>query len=491
MSEIINKLKILDILDKTKKPSQSQVEAVLAKSMSLGRLSLEETAILLNSDDPHTYKTILETAFKLKNMIYGNRIVFFAPLYISNYCTNDCLYCAFRVKNKITRNALNEREIHAETRLLLDQGHKRVLLVAGESYPHGKGLDYILDSIDTVYSVKHNMSSIRRINVNIAPLGVEDFKRLKAKNIGTYQIFQETYEPETYAYVHPSGPKSDYRFRLEAIDRAFEAGFDDAGIGVLFGLADWKFEILAMLQHIEHLEAKFSMGPHTISVPRIEPAIGSDLSFHPPAPVSDEDFKKLVAILRLAVPYTGIILSTRENPDIRRQVLNLGVSQISAGSRTNPGGYAKSETEHSEPNSTALANADTVSAKLDIAAAVIKTGISAEQFSLGDHRTLDEVIYDILQMGFLPSFCTACYRLGRTGLDFMEYAKPGDIRKKCDPNGLLTFKEYLCDYASEKVKELGEKKLIEWVAEIDNPTTKRFVEKGLKKIEDGERDIYI
>lgn len=456
----INENKIETILNKKEPPSDTTVAAVLKKAKALKRLSQEEVAILIQAKSDQT-QNIFKTAFEVKNLIYGNRIVFFAPMYISNFCNNQCRYCAFSAEHRFKRHALSMAEIKSETEILLKQGHKRILLVAGESYPQGKGLDYILEAIDAIYDTRAAGHNIRRINVNIAPLNLKDFKRLKTKPIGTYQLFQETYHKKTYHEMHLKGPKSDYENRLYAIDRAFEAGFDDVGIGVLFGLADWRFEVLALMQHIEHLEAVFGMGPHTISVPRIEPAIQSAISLNPPAPVSDNDFKKMVAIIRLAVPYTGMILSTRENPETRREVLQLGVSQLSAGSRTNPGGYGQAE-----------------------------AGIG-EQFSLGDHRSLDEVIYDLLKMDFLPSFCTACYRTGRTGLDFMEYAKPGAIRKKCEPNGLITFKEYLVDFASKKTHAMGQKKLKKWTAQLSDKRIQDYVTGAYNRIENSERDIYI
>jgi 2-iminoacetate synthase len=298
---------------------------------------------LVDISAPDLLEELFVTARQVKEHIYGKRLVIFAPLYISNMCANECVYCAFRARNKeVKRRALTQDEIASETKALIDQGHKRVLLVAGESYPK-EGFDYILKSIDTVYSVKHDKGEIRRLNVNIAPLSVDEFRRLKEHNIGTYQIFQETYHHETYKKVHLAGKKADYDWRIGSVDRAMEAGIDDVGIGVLFGLFDWRFEILAMLQHIRHLEQRFGVGPHTLSVPRLEPAIGSDIASHPPHPISDIDFRKVVAILRLAVPYTGIIMSTRESANIRRETFALGVSQISAGSRTNPGGYGSDE----------------------------------------------------------------------------------------------------------------------------------------------------
>ena len=307
----------------------------------------------------------------------------FAPLYISNLCNNDCLYCAFRVRNKeLQRRALTQEEIRHEVEVLVDQGHKRILLVAGESYPKDGGFQYVLDSIATIYDVKRGNGEIRRVNVNVAPLPVDQFRELKASGIGTFQLFQETYHRETYRAVHVGGKKKDFDWRVTGMHRAMEAGIDDVGIGVLFGLADWRYEILAMLQHIHELERAYGVGPHTISVPRLEPASGSDMASHPPQPVSDVDFRKIVAILRLAVPYTGMILSTRETANLRQETFALGISQISAGSRTNPGGYEEDEE------------------------------FDAAQFQLGDHRSLDEVIRDISELGFVPSFCTACYRLG-------------------------------------------------------------------------------
>lgn len=442
----------------TKKFYDSDFDAVINKSRNLQRLSLEEVGILLNTTKKEQINQILETAKFVKEQIYGNRLVIFAPLYISNLCSNECLYCAFRCSNHgLVRKALNQKEILQETETLLKTGQKRILLVAGEAYPK-EGLDYVLKSIDTVYSARDGKNSIRRLNVNIAPLEVKDFKRLKERNIGTYQLFQETYHEPTYKKMHLKGPKSNYDYRLNAIDRAFEGGFDDIGIGILFGLYDYKYEVLALMSHIEHLETKYGLGPHTISVPRLEPAVGSELATHPPYPVSDENFQKIIAILRISVPYTGIILSTRETASMRRSAFELGISQISAGSKTNPGGYS------SETN-------------------------SLEQFSLGDHRNLDEVIYDVCQHKHIPSFCTACYRLGRTGLDFMEYAKPGDIKKKCSPNAILTFEEYLQDYASPHTKEIGQNLIDRSIQELPEET-KPFVIKSLKKIRNGQRDIF-
>jgi 2-iminoacetate synthase len=404
--------------------------------------------------------SLFETANRVKETIYGKRLVLFAPLYISNLCANECLYCAFRATNKdIIRSSLNQAQIAREVKILINQGHKRILMVAGESYPN-QGFQYVLDSIKTIYSVKTEHGEVRRVNVNIAPLATDEFRQLKEAGIGTYQIFQETYHRETYQKVHLGGKKKDYNWRVWSLHRAMEAGIDDVGIGVLFGLFDYRFEILAMLQHINELEEKFGVGPHTISVPRLEPATGSDLASHPPFAVSDIDFRKIVAILRLAVPYTGIIMSTRETANMRRETFALGVSQISAGSRTNPGGYEE-ETED-DPSG---------------------------QFSLGDHRPLDEVIRDVASMGYIPSFCTACYRLGRTGQDFMDLAKPGDIKLHCAPNALSSFMEYLRNYASPETKEVGIKLIKTSIDEMDGIARQR-AEKLVKRVEEGQDDVY-
>lgn len=458
-SHYIDEEKIHQILDKTYLPDTSHVQEVLLKAKELKGLDLKDVALLTQIKDPQLCQEVFKTAEYVKDTIYGSRLVIFAPLYVSNLCANECTYCAFRAKNdKLLRRALSQSEVARETKFLIDQGQKRILLVAGESYPQ-EGLKYILDSIDTIYSTKSGRGEIRRINVNIAPLKADDFKALKQKQIGTYQLFQETYHRQTYSNVHLSGKKKDYDWRISAIERAMEVGIDDVGIGVLFGLYDWKFEILALMQHAQYLDKAYGAGPHTISIPRLEPAHGSDISASPPYAVTDQDFKMLTAILRMAVPYTGIILSTRESAQMRREALALGVSQISAGSRTDPGGYA----EGSE--------------------------FDSSQFSLGDHRSLEEVIKDIMAMGHIPSFCTGCYRLGRTGQDFMDLAKPGEIKKHCDPNGISTFAEYLCDYAGEETKKEGMKlikKAIDGMSGIAMTNAQRL----LQKVLNGDRDVY-
>jgi 2-iminoacetate synthase len=438
-----------------------RVGAILAKARELAGLTPAEVGALMGVADPELVGEIFAAARAVKERIYGTRLVLFAPLYISNLCANDCLYCAFRARNTaLTRRALTQEEIGREVRVLVEQGHKRILLVAGESYPR-EGFAYVLRAIETIYAVRSGPGEIRRVNVNVAPLGIEEFRQIKAAGIGTYQLFQETYHRPTYAAVHLGGKKRDYAWRVSAMDRAMEAGIDDVGIGVLFGLYDWRFEVLALLQHIRHLETRFGVGPHTISVPRIEPAVGSPFAAQPPHMVSDAEFLKLVAILRLAVPYTGIIMSTRETPAIRRESFGLGVSQISAGSRTDPGGYADGG-----------------------------GGEDCSQFQLGDHRPLDEVVHDCAAMGYIPSFCTACYRLGRTGMDFMDLAKPGEIKSHCEPNALSTFQEYLMDYGSPATRAEGER-LIQAILGKMDPRQQRIAGQLLEAVRQGRRDVFV
>jgi 2-iminoacetate synthase len=443
--------------------SRAAVRDVLVKARELQGLDDRDVALLLANEDRDLDEEIFAAARAVKESIYGNRLVLFAPVYITNKCQNECRYCAFRASNKaLRRRSLGQEEIAEEVRHVVDEGHKRILLVAGESYPEGRGLDWVYETIDTVYSVRSGQGSIRRLNVNIAGLSVEHYRRLKACRIGTYQLFQETYHRPTYEQMHLKGPKASYDWHLGSIDRAMEGGIDDAGIGVLFGLHDYRFEVLAMMHHARHLEQRFGVGPHTISVPRIEPAAGSAVALNPPAPVRDHDFLRLIAILRLAVPYTGIILSTRENATIRRQCFALGVSQISASSRTNPGGYSE---RARDPH-------------------------SGEQFSLGDHRSLDEVIADCLELGYLPSFCTACYRKGRTGRDFMDLAKPGLIKEYCQPNAILTMKEYLEDYATPETRALGEGMIARSLGALEKEGLRCDLCDRLARIEGGERDFH-
>jgi len=458
----IDENRILNLLINAKQASPDNIETILAKSKSLQRLTLEETATLLAAEDPETKEKIFQAAAHVKDAIYGKRIVLFAPLYINNYCANNCVYCAFRSDNAlIERKALTVKEIKEEVEWMLKRGHKRILMVAGEAPPpHQKLIDYYVNAIETIYSAQVGPHKIKRVNINCAPLEIDEFKRLKSAGIGTFQIFQETYHEQTYKLVHPRGPKSDPDNRLNAVDRAFAAGIDDVGVGVLYGLYDYKFDTLAMLMHIEYLESKFKVGPHTISVPRIEPAIGSAFSENIPYKVSDEDFKKIVAVVRLSVPYTGIILSTRESSEMRDILINLGVSQISAESKTSPGGYSEKEEKPSG------------------------------QFSLSDQRSLDEVVDSLLNHGLIPSFCAACYRKERTGEKFMNLAKPGTIKDMCQINALLTLKEYLEDFASEKVKTEGND-LVERLSEKLSGKDKTVLNKLFDCVNRGERDKYV
>ncbi|CAH2601297.1 [FeFe] hydrogenase H-cluster radical SAM maturase HydG [Rhodovastum atsumiense] len=455
----IDEAAIAGALGSPARDDPGQVRAILDKARTLTGLGLAEVAVLSTVTSPDLLAEVFDAARTVKDEIYGRRVVLFAPLYFSNICQNECVYCAFRKNNhELSRRFLTLEEVAQETAALVEQGHKRLLLIAGEAFP-GKGFSYLLDAIATIYGVHRDRGEIRRINVNVAPLTVEEFRALKAAGIGTYQLFQETYHRPTYAEVHVAGPKTDFAWRVSAMDRAMEAGIDDVGLGVLFGLYDWRFEILALMQHIAHLEQCFGVGCHTISVPRIEPAVGSAMSEAPPYAVSDDDFRKLIAILRLAVPYTGMIMSTRETPAMRRESLLLGISQISGGSRTNPGGYTETDAE------------------------------DASQFQRGDHRSLDEVVHDVAEAGFLPSFCTACYRRGRTGKDFMDMAKPGLIREMCGPNGLSTFVEYLEDYASPATVRAGNQAI---QAELERMPEKirHYSETMIRKVHEGKRDVF-
>lgn len=437
----------------------ARIRELLAKAREMKGLDDGDLPPLMALRDPELLQELFDTARWVKDQIYGNRIVMFAPLYVSNLCANECLYCAFRASNReLPRRALDQGEIAAEVEHLLGQGHKRVVLVAGEAYPK-EGLDYILSSIRTVYATHHGADNIRRVNVNIAPLDVPDFRRLKEAEIGTYQLFQETYHRETYGKMHVRGLKADFDWRLGCMDRAMLAGIEDVGIGALFGLYDWRFELLALMHHARHLEERFGCGPHTMSVPRIEPAEGSATSEHPPYAVRDEDFWKIIAILRLAVPYTGLILSTRERPEVRSIALQLGISQISAGSRTNPGGYEDDSVD------------------------------GGAQFSLGDHRDLDEVVRDLAQTGFIPSFCTSCYRMGRTGSDFMDLAKPGEIKAHCHPNALATLQEFVEDHASPATRCAAERLLADSLKDLDG-RARTLAEGMVTRVKEGERDVF-
>lgn len=459
----INEERINNLLSDAAKIDSRKLDVILDKAKSLKRLTLDESAVLLSLKDPEYIKRIFEAASFVKDAIYGRRVVLFAPLYISNLCANSCLYCAFKSDNPlIKRKALNAVEINSQTEWLLNRGHKRILMVCGEEAPGGKSnIDYYVEAVKAIYAAQVGKNRIKRVNVNCAPLSVDEFKQLKASGIGTYQIFQETYHQATYLRMHPKGPKCDPDNRIEAVDRAFSAGIDDIGIGALYGLFDWRFETLGLLSHIEHMEEKFGVGPHTISVPRIEPAEGAEISFNPPYKISDEEFKKVVAVLRLSVPYTGIIMSTRENSRMRDLLLSLGVSQISAESNTSPGGYSVSDVEQ-----------------------------AGGQFSLGDHRSLDQIVGTLIDHDYIPSFCAACYRMERTGEVFMRLAKPGTIKGKCSMNALITLKEYLDDFASLPVKGAGYEMIGRYFKQLELPEQEKL-KLFFAHVDSGLRDEYV
>ncbi len=459
-AKVIEEEKIQENLEAGKGKSREEIQAILAKAREARGLGPEEAAALLQADDPDVLKDVFQAAREVKMKIYGKRLVLFAPLYLSNYCVNNCQYCGFRRENRsITRKRLTRDDIRSQVRELEQLGHKRLLVECGES-PLAD-MDYVEDAISTIYETRNGKGEIRRVNVNIAATTVENYRRLKAAKIGTYQLFQETYHRASYERLH-EGPKKDYDRQILALDRAQEAGIDDVGLGVLFGLYDYRFEVLALLYHARHLEENFGVGPHTISVPRFRPAPGVD--FRLPHRVADEEFKKLVAVLRLAVPYTGMIISTRESVPMRAETFSLGISQTSAGSRTSPGGYGNQGRNRGEERSA--------------------------QFQTSDSRPPDQVIRSICELGYLPSFCTACYRTGRTGKDFMDMAKPGDIQHLCGPNAILTFKEYLLDYAPEETRQLGEIALARHLGDISSRSLKERTQERLEEIEKGKRDLY-
>ncbi|MBQ4377475.1 MAG: [Bacteroidales bacterium] len=456
----IDRDKLYGLLDNNA-PTEGQLNDILNKARLLKGLDLHDVAKLLCVENETDIKKILDTAHYCKEEIYGKRLVFFAPIYTGNACVNNCVYCGFRKDNlKLKRKVLTMDEIEQETIQLLRMGHKRALLICGES--RRNDTTYMTEAIRRTYAARDEKGSrIRRINVELAPMEVEDFARLKAEQIGTYVCFQETYDPVAYKEYHPAGtPKADYLYRLTVMDRAQEGGINDVGLGVLFGLVDYRFEILALMEHARHLEEDYGCGPHTVSFPRIEPAEGTPFSLpeNIPHPVSDKDFMKIIAIIRIAMPYTGIIISTRESPAMRDSLIEYGVSQISAASETNPGGYEDSGT--------------------------------GAQFTLGDHRSLDEVISTMIDKGYIPSFCTGCYRKGRVGADFMDLAKPGLIKEFCKPNAMFTFREYLEDYASPATKEKGLRLLKELTSGFEKEATRQRVAATLEKIGSGERDLY-
>lgn len=458
MNDIINVEKINVYLDL--KGDEKQIEEILDRALQAKGLCNEDVAMLLNIEDENLLQKLFKTAKQVKERIYGKRIVFFAPLYVSNHCCNNCLYCGFRHENKeLRRRILTVEEAVKDAEKIIEMGHKRILLVAGEDLTK-TSLEYTKEVIKGIYNDKIDNGEIRRLNLNLAPLSVEQFKEVSSWGIGTFQVFQETYHPEVYKKMHVSGPKSNYDYRLTVWDRAIEGGIKDFGIGVLFGLYDYRFEVLALLEHANYLLKKYGVGPHTISVPRIEPAEGSDVSQRPPYEILDDQFKKIIAVLRLAVPYTGMILTTRESTEMRREALELGITQVSAGSKTNPGGY-------SEEDSTA-------------------------QFTMSDSRTLDEMVKEMAEGGYIPSFCTSCYRLGRVGIDFMPFAQEGLIHKFCDPNAISTLVEYLVDYATPETKEAGFAAIQKHIDEnFTNEKLKAQVMNTIERIKNGERDIYV
>ena len=440
------------------KSNRALIESIIEKAKLRKGLSHRDASVLLECDIPDLNEEIYTLANEIKQDFYGNRIVMFAPLYLSNYCVNGCVYCPYHSKNKhIPRKKLTQEEVVREVTALQDMGHKRLAIETGED-PVNCPIDYVLESIRTIYSIKHRNGAIRRVNVNIAATTVENYRKLKEAGIGTYILFQETYHKESYLRLHPTGPKHDYNYHTEAMDRAMEGGIDDVGCGVLFGLELYRYEFAGLLMHAEHLEAVHGVGPHTISVPRIRRADDIDPSTFDNG-IDDDTFAKIVACIRIAVPYTGMILSTRESKAVRERVLHLGISQISGGSRTSVGGYAEEEEEDSS------------------------------QFEVSDNRTLDEVVKWLMELGYTPSFCTACYREGRTGDRFMSLCKAGQIQNCCLPNALMTLKEYLIDYASPETKAVGDALIAQEAETIPNEKVRSIVRERLSLIENGERDF--
>ena len=452
-------LKTLEYADRHKDDLE-YVDSLLEKAKELKGLTHREASVLLACEDEERVKKMYDLAEQIKKAFYGNRIVMFAPLYLSNYCVNGCLYCPYHAVNKhIPRKKLTQEEVKKEVIALQDMGHKRLAIEAGED-PINNPIEYILECIKTIYSIKHKNGAIRRVNVNIAATTVENYRKLKEAGIGTYILFQETYDKEAYEILHPTGPKHDYAYHTEAMDRAMEGGIDDVGIGVLFGLDKYRYEFAGLLMHAEHLEAVHGVGPHTISVPRVKKADDIDPTTFDNS-LSDEMFCKIAALIRICVPYTGMIISTRETPEVREKIIRLGVSQISGGSRTSVGGYTEEERPH-----------------------------DTEQFDVSDNRTLDEVVNWLMKSGYIPSFCTACYREGRTGDRFMSLCKSGQIQNCCHPNALMTLKEYLVDYAKEDTKKIGDELILKEIDNIGKEEIKEKVREQLVKIENGTRDLY-
>lgn len=460
--EFINREEIMETLAyaEAHKSDTAMMRDILQKAGERKGLNHREASVLLANENPEIDEEIFALAKQLKQDFYGNRIVLFAPLYLSNYCVNGCTYCPYHAVNKhMPRKKLTQEEVRREVIALQDMGHKRLAIEAGED-PVNNPIEYILECVDTIYSMKHKNGAIRRVNVNIAATTVENYRKLKEAEIGTYILFQETYHKESYLKLHPTGPKHDYNYHTEAMDRAMEGGIDDVGCGVLFGLDKYRYEFAGILMHAEHLEAVFGVGPHTISVPRLRDADDIDSTSFTNG-ISDDIFAKIVACIRIAVPYTGMIVSTRENQKCRERVLQLGISQISGGSRTSVGGYVEPEPEDQK----------------------------SEQFDVMDNRTLDEVVCWLMEQKHVPSFCTACYRAGRTGDRFMSLCKSGQIQNCCHPNALMTLKEYLMDYAGPYTKELGEALIQAELQNIPKEQVRKIVEENLSKIEQGSRDF--
>ena len=459
--EFIDHQEILDTLEYAdqNKNNVEVIDQILNKARERKGLSHREASVLLACEIPEKVQELYELAEQIKKDFYGNRIVIFAPLYLSNYCVNGCLYCPYHMKNKhIPRKKLTQEEVEKEVIALQDTGHKRLAIEAGED-PVNNPIEYILDCIKTIYSIKHKNGAIRRVNVNIAATTVENYRKLKEAGIGTYILFQETYHKQSYEHLHPTGPKSNYCYHTEAMDRAMEGGIDDVGLGVLFGLELYRYEFAGLLMHAEHLEAVHGVGPHTISVPRVKHADDIDPNEFDNG-ITDETFLKICACIRVAVPYTGMIISTRENQSVRERALHLGISQVSGGSRTSVGGYTEEERPH-----------------------------DTEQFDVSDNRTLDEVVRWLMELGYIPSFCTACYREGRTGDRFMSLCKAGQIQNCCHPNALMTLKEYLMDYAAPETKAIGEKLIQAELENIPKEKVKEICKDHLEKIEQGIRDF--
>jgi 2-iminoacetate synthase len=456
----INHSYIENLLEEAKKTTKEDIDKVLEKAEGKLGLDHKDIAVLLQIEDKESLRKLYEIAGSIKKAIYGNRLVVFAPLYISDYCVNNCVYCGYQRCNSFARRKLTMEEIKEEVRILEKMGHKRLALEAGED-PVNCDINYVVDAIDAIYETHSEKGAIRRVNVNIAATTVENYKKLKAKGIGTYILFQETYHKPTYEKMHPNSIKGDYNYHLTAFDRAMEGGVDDVGGGVLFGLYEPKFEVLALMMHNEHLEEKFGVGFHTISVPRLKKAEGMDINTFPHL-VDDDMFKKIVAIIRVAVPYTGLIMSTRESKEMRKEVISYGVSQVSAGSTVGVGGYKENE-----------------------------QGKNVGQFEVADHRTPVEVLKNLIEEGYIPSYCTACYRMGRTGDRFMSLAKAGQIHNVCTPNALMTLMEFILDYGDSELYAMGEKLILSEAEKIERQDIKELLLNNIEKLKAGVRDLYI